>query len=180
VKVPKRAAKDVEVPDFSPALGRFVENVGTYLESQGVPRIGGRILGLLLVTQQPLTAEEIARALRVSRGSVSTNIRLLVVGGLIEKASLPGSRATYHVFSDTAWERRSLAILQTVASFRRIAEQGLTSIPPGHPARSRLEKAIDWADHLNRIFNTSLREWNVQQGREARGTLEDGSVSQIS
>lgn len=70
----------------------FIEKLGVYYEDYGIPRIGGRILGLMLVSGQPLTAEQIATHLKVSRGSVSTNVRLLASGG-VDRANI-GSRRT--------------------------------------------------------------------------------------
>ena len=44
-------------------LTRFIENLAQYFESFGIPRIGGRILGLLLVSSEPLSAEAISTIL---------------------------------------------------------------------------------------------------------------------
>ena len=57
---------------------KFIEKLGFYYESYGVPRIGGRMLGLLLVAGEPVSAEQMSATLLVSRSSISTNIRLLM------------------------------------------------------------------------------------------------------
>ena len=64
-----------------------------YFESYGIPRIGGRILGLLLVADEPLSADSIASVLRVSCASVSTNFKLLLTSSLAEKVTFAGDRA---------------------------------------------------------------------------------------
>ena len=56
--------------NLSPELIRFIEGMGMYFENQGIPRIGGRILGLLMVAHEPLSADAIARILKVSRASI--------------------------------------------------------------------------------------------------------------
>ncbi len=43
-----------------PALSQFIENMGLQYEAYDVPRIGGRILGLLMVNPNPMTSEEMA------------------------------------------------------------------------------------------------------------------------
>src|SRR5271157_5308726 len=83
---------------LSPELINFIESMGRYFESYGIPRIGGRILGLLLVTHEPLSAEDIATILKVSRGSVSTNFQLLLTSALAEKVTFQGDRTTYFAF----------------------------------------------------------------------------------
>ena len=46
---------------LSPDLIRFVESMGLYFESSGIPRIGGRILGALMIAHDPLSADDIAK-----------------------------------------------------------------------------------------------------------------------
>lgn len=54
----------------------FIERIGGSLESDGRPRIAGRIFGLLLVSEDCRSLDELAVQLRVSKASVSTNARL--------------------------------------------------------------------------------------------------------
>ena len=91
---------------LSPELARFIESMGMYFESSGIPRIGGRILGLLMIAHAPLTADDIARILKISLASVSTNMRALTASGMIEKTSVLHHRTTYFVFSEAALEQR--------------------------------------------------------------------------
>ena len=93
-------------------LTRFIENMGLYFENSGIPRIGGRILGLLMIAHDPLSAEDIAKILKVSRASLSTNLRLLTSSGLVEKTSILHDRNTYYVFSDASLEQRMLVGVQ--------------------------------------------------------------------
>ena len=150
-------------PTLDPKLIAFIESMGLYFENQGIPRIGGRILGLLLITHQPLPADQIASLLRVSRGSISTNIRLLLISGLVEKVSSHGERTTYYVFSQDGWEQRMDAGIQTTHAFREVAQQGLNALHPTDPVRSRLERAIQWSDLLIEYFEKAQSEWRVRQ-----------------
>ena len=102
----------------SAARSAFIERLGIYYESYGVPRIGGRMLGLLLSAEEPVDAESIALDLGVSRASVSTNLRLLVGMGLAAKAPSPGSRRDRYDVAPDAWER---AIVQRIEGFSRLA-----------------------------------------------------------
>ncbi|MCQ8784092.1 GbsR/MarR family transcriptional regulator [Mangrovibrevibacter kandeliae] len=73
----------------------FVEEMGILAQADDLPRIAGRIIGLLTLSEAPLSFGAIAERLRVSRGSVSTNTRLLIEAGMIEKAAMPGDRQDY-------------------------------------------------------------------------------------
>ena len=62
---------------MDPQTVNFIERMGVALDSDGLPRIAGRIFGLLLVSEDARSLDDLAAELRVSKGSVSTNARLL-------------------------------------------------------------------------------------------------------
>ena len=70
---------------MDPQTVNFIERMGVALDSDGLPRIAGRIFGLLLVSEDPRSLDDLAAELRVSKGSVSTNARLLEQRGLLER-----------------------------------------------------------------------------------------------
>lgn len=70
----------------------FVEFMGLTLQADGFSRIAGRIFGLLLITREPLTADDLCDRLQISRGSVSTNCRTLEGLDVIERVCIAGER----------------------------------------------------------------------------------------
>jgi DNA-binding transcriptional regulator GbsR (MarR family) len=148
---------------LTPPLTRFIENLAQYFESFGIPRIGGRILGLLLVSSEPLSAEDISTTLKVSRGSVSTNIRFALQVGLAEKVSFPGDRITYYSFPETGLEKTLAVEVQGVSIMKRFVEQGLNALPAEDAARSRLDALNEWADFLLDVWQKALIEWQERQ-----------------
>ena len=144
------------------ALTRFIENLAQYFESFGIPRIGGRILGLLLVSSEPLSAEAISTILKVSRASVSTNIRFALQVGMAEKVSFPGDRITYYAFPETGLEKTLMVEIQAVGIMKRFVEQGLNALSPEDTARSRLEALDKWADFLLQVWQKALIEWQAR------------------
>ncbi len=147
---------------LTPELSRFIESMGMYFGSYGIPRIGGRILGLLLIAHEPLSAEDIAKILKVSRASVSTNFRVLLTSGLAEKVTFPGDRATYFSFPETAWEKVMNVEIQAITAMKKITQQGLDALPPKDSARGRVQSMINWADFLVELYKKALIEWNVR------------------
>jgi DNA-binding transcriptional regulator GbsR (MarR family) len=85
---------DMTVENLDP-LVQFIEDLGLSVEEEGMPRIAGRILGLLIVEEEPFHFDDIAQRLQVSRGSISTNTRLLEQLELIERFTLPGERKDF-------------------------------------------------------------------------------------
>jgi hypothetical protein len=51
----------------TPEKVRFVESMGRYLGQYGLSRIGGRLLGLLMIAEEPLSLDDMATTLSVSR-----------------------------------------------------------------------------------------------------------------
>lgn len=160
--------KNTDPPDskskilkFSPELTRFIENMGMYFESYGIPRIGGRILGLLLVAHEPLSAESISSTLKASRASISTNFRILLTSGLAEKVTFPGDRTTYFAFPETAWEKALHVEIEGITAMKKLAEQGLDALPSGDSARNRLGGLVNWADFLIQVYQKALIEWRT-------------------
>ena len=162
--------RDNKLVNLTPDLRKFIENVGMYFENSGIPRIGGRILGLLMITHEPLAAENIASILKVSRGSISTNMRMLIGSGLVEKISPLGNRTSLFIYPDSALERRTELGLQSGFNFKRLSEQGLAALPPEDKVRHRFEDAIEWSDVLIEAFENALKDWKENHRSRAQPT----------
>lgn len=145
------------------ALSRFIENMGLHYEEYGVPRIGGRIMGLLMFAQRPYSADEIADALQVSRSSISTNLRTLLMADLIEKVSLPGERVDYFLFSPDAWQHALEMRLAGSFALREMAEETLEELQDDNPARARLEQLRDWSELLEKTVRSFHNKWQSRQ-----------------
>lgn len=148
---------------LTPELGIFIENVSRFFESYGISRIGGRILGLLLVAPRPLSAEDISKLLRVSRASVSTNMRFALQVGLAEKTTFLGDRITYYEFPQSGLEKAMGSEVQAISAMQRFVEQGLSAVPPDSEAHHRLEMLDDWAAFLVQVWQDAAASWKVRQ-----------------
>ena len=147
---------------LDPELVRFMESMGMYFESYGIPRIGGRILGLLLIAHEPLSAERIASILKVSRASISTNFRILLTSGLAEKVTFPGDRTTYFVFPDAGLEKTLLVEIQGISALKRLVQQGLNALSSDDSARSRMQEMVEWTDFLMKLYQKALTDWQAR------------------
>lgn len=156
---------------ITPEIHRFIQHMGGYFEGSGVPRIGGLILGLLIIAHEPLSAEEIASILKISRASVSTNFRILSAAGLAERFTSHDDHVTYYSFPTSAWEQILNMGLQRTMVFQRIIHEGMASVPRQDVAHRRLELADDLSDSLLDLYRKLVEDWrerNVQRSRAAR------------
>lgn len=152
-------------PQFlSAETQRFVESMGVYFERYALPRIGGRLLGLLLVADRALSLDDLASILSVSRASVSTNMRLILAIGLGELVTHPGDRRDYYQFSHDAWERSVLIDMEGVRALRKLAERGLEAIESSdNVAREHLDTMIEFTDLVLTERQNTLERWRALQ-----------------
>lgn len=73
----------------------FIEKTGIIAQNQGIPRVAGRVLGLLIFDGEAMSFGDLARQLQVSRGSISTSTRLLEDRALIKRLTKPGERQDF-------------------------------------------------------------------------------------
>lgn len=97
----------------------FIELIGVLTQEDGFAKIGGMLLALLLLADEPLSFADIAEALQVSKGSISTNARLLENLGMIERVSILGERGCHFTLAQDPF----VALLEgKVARLQRAAQ----------------------------------------------------------
>jgi len=144
----------------------FIEKNGQHYEkTYGIARIGGRILGLLMIKANPITIEEIGTTLGASHGSISTNLRLLTVMGLVEKATYPGDRCDYYQFSSNAWDEILNKRLKCILELRDLADGALADLDSQGIVRRRFEEMAGWIDLVEGKYREMLAEWGIYQER---------------
>jgi len=75
---------------------RFVEAMGNISKFWGFNRLMGQLYGLLYMSPEPMTLDQLAEGLQVSKGSVSTNIRAIERWGMVEKVWVKADRKDYY------------------------------------------------------------------------------------
>jgi DNA-binding transcriptional regulator GbsR (MarR family) len=140
---------------------RYVEDFGVLVGEFGLPRMVGRVLGTLLVSDPPeRSAEELAEALRASRGSISSATRTLVQLGLVERYAKPGERRDYFRLKPGAWDEIMHRELEALSTFRQIAERGLLLMRSSSPQAKRgLEEMRDLYAFWERELPAILKRW---------------------
>lgn len=103
-------------------LEQFIERMGMLTEADGLPRIAGRIFGLLLVTPDDLSLDEMAERLGVSKASVSNDARRLESHGLLERRSRPGDRRDYYTIAPDAFACSIEVRLERMRRFHEVLE----------------------------------------------------------
>ena len=150
--------------DMSAEEERFIESMGLFFERQGVPRIGGRILGLLLLAEKPLAPGELARLLRVSPASISTNIRQLQASGLVDPASIPGDRRHYYIFNSAGWDHRLELAISAMDALGQLCQDALAM--PRLKDRRKLREAVEFCDFYREELAGASERWRARFTRK--------------
>lgn len=87
-----------------PELETFVVHFGEMGNRWGFNRTVGQMLAVIVLIEEPLNAEQIAKMLSISRGNVSMGIKELQSWQLIRVQHKPGDRKDYFKPAGNIWE----------------------------------------------------------------------------
>ena len=118
-------------------LAQYIEEVAVHMEQHGLPRIAGRIMGLLMVCDPPYRSQrQLVAEIGASKGSVSTMLRLLLAAGTLEVVAVPGDRATHYRLVRDSFQKRFEQKISAMTGFWSLAERGLALMPDAPPERT--------------------------------------------
>lgn len=107
----------------------FIEDIGLFFEQMGLPRMAGKILGVLLISDPPAQSiTDISMSLNASKSSISIMARLLVERGLIERVASPVPRRDYYRFKPGGWILYLRSWLELMSALHQITERGMELI----------------------------------------------------
>lgn len=151
-------------PDLSPKQLAFIEKFAQHYERvYGIPRIGGRIWAFLLISETPRTINDLCAALHASHGSISTNLRLLMMLGLVQKFTLAGQRSDTYRFSTHAWDETLQKRLESIQQLGRMAQQAVDDLQPQGVVRQRFDEMLTWIGMATEKYHQLLEEWDKRQ-----------------
>lgn len=139
------------------ATNTFIETMGRHFEEEGIPRIAGRLFGLLMVNEEPCSLDDMAERLQVSKGSVSSNSRMLEQWGVAERVTRPGDRRDYYHLADDMERRILERQMEHVVKMRERLREGLASMPDApRPVRDRFLAAIAFQERTLESLGEAL------------------------
>ena len=83
---------------------KFIANWGRFGTNWGINRTMAQIHALLLVSPDPLSAEQVMEELSISRGNANMNLRELMDWGLVSKELIPGERKEFFIAEKDIWK----------------------------------------------------------------------------
>jgi DNA-binding transcriptional regulator GbsR (MarR family) len=145
---------------MDPKTSQFTDRLALLFENDGLPPIAGRIFGLLLLSEDALSLDELADDLGVSKASASTNARLLAQLGVVEQVRRTGSRRDYYRMMPDVFER---SMAQRLARWQRFTEaigEGRRTLPlASAEVRERLERYESAYGYMVDAIGRALAQW---------------------
>lgn len=141
----------------------FIEDFASSWELANNARMEGRILGLLIIVDEPyLSSAQIGHLLRASTGAVSMATRALVTVGFLKRHAVPGDRAHYFRVEDDVWGTFLSGEREYLRRMKSAVVGGL-AIVPGEAAspRTRLRNAERYMTWLEGYHRKMLLDWEA-------------------
>jgi len=146
---------------------RLIEDFGILFEESGLPRMAGRILGWLFISNPPYqSAAELCKVVGGSKGSISSMTRLLMHAGLVERIGMPGSRVTYYRIKPGSLSELVKSRLAILSAIPALTERGLAIMKEeDKEIRRRLEEVRDFYVFIGREMPVLLDRWQEQRSK---------------
>jgi DNA-binding transcriptional regulator GbsR (MarR family) len=116
---------------------QFADEVGVLLSQMGMPPAYGRLLGWLLICDPPQqTSTQLGEALGLSKGSVSSGMRMLERADMVQRVPSPGRGHAYEMMPDALVRATDPAVKH--AMMRDVMSRGLALL--GEKDSTRAER----------------------------------------
>lgn len=138
---------------------KLANEFGNYMENLGVKHLFGRIWGLLMAQNQPISLKDIAEKLEVSKSAVSTTIKIGLDLGLIQRSYNPKMPREYFfslnvlamdMIVDPGLKKLNIFNSKIKDSRKHLLEYG--DIIDDDPELRSLKETLEWLEETFRII----------------------------
>jgi DNA-binding transcriptional regulator GbsR (MarR family) len=168
---------------YSDASQSFVLHWGDMGAHWGMSRSTCQIHALLYLTEVPLTAEDVAKTLKLARSNISTSLKELQGWNLIRRVPVPHDRRDHFVGETDVWEiakriairRKELEIDPALAALRDCVALAKSEDNP--ETTRRLAAMLQFTEKIDRWHGEMLRiprnqlEYLIKIGAKVLGYL---------
>lgn len=134
---------------LTPLQAQAVEAAGELAASLSLARSVGQIFGLLYVSADPLSLDDLCERLSISKGNASVNLRTLEAWQAVERVWVRGSRRAHY---------RASRDLKAIA-LRRVEEGARRRLAIVKDRLARVEAASDGGNESDRVLKERMKEF---------------------
>lgn len=149
-----------------PSEAAVSDVIGRLIEFWGFKRNMGRIWAVLFLSPEPLSAEDLRQALKLSSGAVSMTLNDLARWGVVRKVWVQGERKDFYTAEVQLWrmisrvfsEREKAEIVMAIEAFEEaLAEVSKLRHSPDPKIRARAELQYDRIKQLLELAKLGKR-----------------------
>ena len=141
---------------LSPSMQKFVVHWGEMGSRWGVNRTVAQIHALLYLSEEPLTAEEIATTLGVARSNVSTSLKELISWGLVKTLHVLGDRRDHFESVKDVWDifflilegRKRRELDPTLTTLRECVMESGNDQATDPAVKARIQDTLEFMEQL--------------------------------
>jgi len=148
----------------------LIEDFGTGYVKFGHSELMGRVVGLLLFSEEPMTADEMSERLETSKSPVNQIARRLEELSLIRRVWVKGDRKHYYQIADDVFLQAGANLSRLFEENLRIAEKHLRGLVKKYAAANKDEKN-KLRPLLERII--LMREFHQREVESYRRFIEE-------
>ena len=149
---------------------QFIEEFALYFEQSGFPRMPGRVLGWLLISDPPhQSMNQLVEVLHASKSSISTSVRHLIDAGFIERVSFPGVRRDYYRMRPDCDIASIERFASRIAGFAKLAASWLSLLENLSDTRlQKLKMMRDVNTFMEQELSKAAQHWGIHSSRKTR------------
>ncbi|MBN1384023.1 MAG: hypothetical protein JW983_03970 [Elusimicrobia bacterium] len=155
-------------PDFIRIIGELGANLG-------LNRSVGQIYGLLYMSDKPVSLDTIVTTLKMSKGSVSLNIRELERWEAVKKIWVSGSRKDFYEarpdFMNIIYKRIKIRLEKILSTFNSALEDFEKKNSLNDTQKQRLTQIREMQDVFQKIAKTMPSEISIKKIEKIASTL---------
>lgn len=132
-------------------------------QTMGWPPMAGRTAGVLLLSDRPMTVQQLQDELGASAGSVSEMTRLLIMNGVVRRFKAPGTRYFVYEWRPDAWAGCLEHQLRQAEQLRVLAHRtGGDGRALRDLQRARMREMVEFYDFMVARLSSLLEEYRAQ------------------
>ncbi len=148
--------------DLKNIQNKFIHHWGTLGSAWGVNKTMTQIHALLMVSEEPITTDEVMERLEVSRGNAHSNLKELVSWGIAKQVIVPGQRKDFYAAEKEPWkllctvakERQRREIVPAIEALDEcLNEIGTMNSKEAKQFKKQLKELKEFLQMAERIFN---------------------------
>jgi DNA-binding transcriptional regulator GbsR (MarR family) len=145
---------------LDPQTLNFIEEISLHYEKvYDLPRIGCRILAILLFVPEPLSMMRMESWLKVSHASISTNLRLLLAIGYVEKVMFAGDRTAYFRFLPRSRVRILRERINHYQELKHTIQKAEKESSFRGETTDHLKEMVEYAELAIKMNSEFIKEW---------------------